>query len=167
MKDSISIKQSLIAVVFVILLSIILGYLEIQIEGKYGWAKNLPTWSYNMKGFVWTGYHISLWLFLILIVHIPFIFCKWTRVKECFVLSFLVLILLMEDAFWFLLNKNFCGDDHWRQPKFGIFPRFFFIGVFFILFISLFTRSVSWMLSCLILCILMTCSFPFQVKKCK
>jgi hypothetical protein len=166
MKDTITISQSIISVIFVILLSVLLGYLEIQIEGRYGWAKNLPTWRRDMNGFVWTGYHISLWLFLLLVVHIPFIFTAWTAVKECFVLSFLVLILLMEDAFWFLMNKDFCGDDHWRQPKFGPIPRFFFIGSFFILFLSLFTNSASWMLSCLILVILMLITFPFQVKKC-
>ena len=166
MKDTITISQSIISVIFVIILSVLLGYLEIQIEGRYGWAKNLPTWRRDMNGFVWTGYHISLWLFLLLIVHIPFIFTTWTAVKECFVLSFLVLILLMEDAFWFLMNKDFCGDDHWRQPKFGPIPRFFFIGSFFILLLSLFTNSASWMLSCLILVILMLITFPFQVKKC-
>jgi hypothetical protein len=166
MKDTITISQSIISVIFVILLSVLLGYLEIQIEGRYGWAKNLPTWRRDMNGFVWTGYHISLWLFLLLVVHIPFIFTGWTAVKECFVLSFLVLILLMEDAFWFLMNKDFCGDDHWRQPKFGPIPRFFFIGSFFILLLSLFTNSASWMLSCLILVILMLITFPFQVKKC-
>jgi hypothetical protein len=165
-KDTITVPQSLLSVLFVVVLSILLAYLEIQIEGKYGWARNLPTWRRDMNGFVWTGYHVALWSFLLVVVHIPFLFTAWTGKKECFVLSFLVLILLLEDTFWFLMNKDFCGDDHWRQPKLGPIPRYFFIGSFFILLMSYFTQSPSWVLSCLVLLILMLLTFPFQVKKC-
>jgi hypothetical protein len=163
---TITVPQSLLSVFFVAVLSILLAYLEIQIEGKYGWAKNLPTWRRDMNGFVWTGYHVGLWSFLLLVVHIPFIFTPWTGRKECFVLSFLVLILLLEDTFWFLMNKDFCGDDHWRQPKLGPIPSYFFTGSLFILVMSYFTRSPSWVLSCLLLITMMLITFPFQVRKC-
>lgn len=164
--NTINLSQSIIASFMVIALSALFGYLEVQIEGRYGWAKSLPTWTYNMNGFVWTGYHVSLWAFLLIFIHVPFLLTAWTPQKECFLLSFLVIILLMEDAFWFLMNKNFCGEDPWRVPKFGYWPRFFFVGAFFVLFLSLFTKSASWIISCFILLLLIFISFPFQVKKC-
>jgi len=36
--------------IFVFILSLIFALLEIEIEGKNGWAKNLPTW-YKKSGF--------------------------------------------------------------------------------------------------------------------
>ncbi|MBI4036842.1 hypothetical protein HY385_00245, partial [Candidatus Daviesbacteria bacterium] len=69
--------------IYLFLMATVLAILEIQIEGKHGWAKNLPTWrpksqsffvklySKMMSGKEMTGYHLSMFSFVVLIFHLP------------------------------------------------------------------------------------------------
>jgi hypothetical protein len=63
---------------FVALVSWLFALLEIQIEGRHGWAQNLPTWRIDNK---WTravykkpftGYHLYAQGFIFLMAHSPF-----------------------------------------------------------------------------------------------
>lgn len=161
-----TVPRTIYAFFLAIIVSFFLAYLEIQVEGTQGWARNLPTWRKNVKGFQFTGYHLSLWIFILLLVHIPFVFIPWNIQIESFILSFFVLILLMEDSLWFLMNTKFCGKDDWRNPKLGPIPIFFFIGAFFVLFTALGSGSLGWFIGCLVLLLFCLISFPFQVKSC-
>jgi hypothetical protein len=158
-------KSAIGLFIFIIISSIFLAYLEIQIEGTVGWAKNLPTWKYKISNFEITGYHLSLWGFLFIICHFPLFFTSWSLTKESFIISFFIILLLVEDSFWFLLNKEFKGlNDEWRQPKLGSIPMFFIVGAFFALFFALCSYSLYWFISVLILLTLCTISFPFQIS---
>ena len=63
---------------FIVLVAALLALLEIQIEGREGWAKNLPTW--RLRG-TWlnrllgrqefTGYHLHLNLLMLALFHLP------------------------------------------------------------------------------------------------
>lgn len=160
-------RQTLVCLPFLLGLAALLAYLEIQIEGKHGWATQLPTWRYNACGFILTGYHLSLWAFILIILHLPFVFVPWKASLECFLLSFFILMLLVEDALWFFLNRGFCGDDPWRDPKLLSIPMFYFLGGVVILLLALCSRSIPWIITSLLLLLTVIASSPFQIRPCK
>ena len=106
--------------------SFLLANLELQIEGKDGWAKNLPTWRLKTAlcrgGTPLTGYHIGLWstmtAIFVVVVFLPSML--W---GVCSDISFLTatlthlgLFLAVEDAMWFALNyRN--PENHFGLAK--------------------------------------------------
>ena len=112
--------------VLVVLVSILLAKVEIQIEGKDGYAKNLPvTWRANRRWvkrfFTGTSYHFYQGLFLLSLVHLPFVIGDWTVAGELLVLSFLAFVTVLEDFLWFVLNPAY-GIRKYRKacvPWFG------------------------------------------------
>jgi hypothetical protein len=93
--------------------------LEIQIEGKNGWAKELPTWriypkntpkiisSLFAKDRPLTGYHTYLFSFIFLIAHFWILTTKWNFKTELLTLAFFAGFTTIEDFLWFVLNPNF------------------------------------------------------------
>ncbi|MEK7521710.1 MAG: hypothetical protein AAB599_02845 [Patescibacteria group bacterium] len=100
---------------FSVLMAFIAAELEIQIEGKDGWAKNLPTWKVknSLTRFIWgeqpiTGYHVWFLLFNLVWSQFPFVVgVPWTLGLELQILSIMFFAILMEDFFWFVLNPEF------------------------------------------------------------
>lgn len=122
---------------FVALIAFIMALLEIQIEGAYGWASQLPTWRVNLhipavgmwqgyRGKPLTGYHLYLWLFTFLLPHITFLFVKWDLKKELKLISFYVFFTTLEGLLWFFLNPAW----GWQKFKFGIpwYKEAWFLG---------------------------------------
>ena len=114
---------------FMVFMAFILALWEIQIEGKDGWAANLPGWHIE-KG--WpvkltggrpvTGYHFYMTIFMIAIVHLPVFFVQWTWQLECLLMGFYVGMMVMEDFLWFVLNphfgiRNFHKDRIWWHKQ--------------------------------------------------
>lgn len=101
---------------FVVLVAILLSKTEIEVEGKDGYAKNLPvTWRAKNKWIrlflTGTSYHLYMGLFLLALVHLPFVVgLVWTLKTELLVLSFLAFVTVAEDFLWFVLN-----------PAYGVF----------------------------------------------
>ena len=103
--------------IYVLASAFVFALLEIQIEGKDAWASNLPTWRayikfpnmFNMSNSdkPLTGYHTYQWLFILLLVHFPFLFTHWTLQNELYVLSFYILFLSLEDFLYDMINPNF------------------------------------------------------------
>lgn len=132
-----------------------LAALEIQVEGKNGWAKELPTWRPDEKlwytrvfrklshGKILTGYHIIFFLLIFLIFHLPYAFgMPFTLDNEARVLSLMLLVMLLEDFIWFVINphfgiqKFFSKDILWHQKRFLNFPPeyiFIFLSSFLVL----------------------------------
>jgi hypothetical protein len=99
--------------IFIIFISVILALFEIQIEGKNGWAKNLPTWKipnpfYKVINWKYlTDYHFYLWTFLLLVFQLPFFFgMKFNPKNEIILLETLFLTFILEDFLWFILNPK-------------------------------------------------------------
>jgi hypothetical protein len=101
--------------IFAILGAFIVAKLEINIEGKDGWAKNLPTWkvknSYT-KLFLGevplTGYHF--WLFLTVLTLLQFGFVigiPWSLSLELKIIAMFFVSVIFEDFFWFVLNPAY------------------------------------------------------------
>lgn len=98
--------------------------LEVEIEGKNGWAKNLPTWRIEghflldlfMGGRPLTGYHAWAFSFVAFAFHLPLLWMKtWSVPLECEVLGSLMLFWVVEDFVWFMINPHFGWQKYRRQ----------------------------------------------------
>ena len=118
--------------------------LEIQIEGSAGWAAELPTWRVENR---WTrlllgarpltGYHLYVHLFVLLLVHLPFLLhlAPWSWAAELRVIAFLILFWVAEDFLWFVLNpawgvSRFRREEVWWYAEgwWGLMPRDYWIA---------------------------------------
>jgi len=103
--------------IYLFVLATVLAILEIQIEGQNGWAKNLPTWrpkiqsffvkiySRFMSGKEMTGYHLSMFAFVLLIFGLPFVFgFPFTIENLLKTVSFYFIFCILWDFLWFVLN---------------------------------------------------------------
>jgi len=136
--------------VFCFISAVLLALLEIQIEGKNGWAEKLPTWRFNLKfldilpGFQKpiTGYHIYFFFFVFFLIHIPFLFMRWDLHTELIILSAYILTTRWEDFLWFVFNPNYGIKKFkkeyisWHPDWFGPIPSQYFYS--FIIWIILF-----------------------------
>lgn len=103
-----------VQVLSAILLGIVFANLEIQIEGKRGWAADLPCWR-KEKGWVvrllggrpLTGYHMWMSIFIVLMFHFPFLFVDWYLKTELLIWGLLYGFFLVEDFAWFVFNPHF------------------------------------------------------------
>ena len=122
--------------IYIFVLALTLAVLEIQIEGREGWAKNLPTWrprpdsrtavifSKIMSGRETTGYHITMFAFVFLIFYFPYAFgiIFLTPANFLATLSLFFLFIVLWDFLWFVLNphyplKNFKKEHIWWHKK--------------------------------------------------
>lgn len=106
--------------IYIFILATVLAILEIQIEGQYGWAKNLPAWRPDKnklyvklfsKAFgekELTGYHVTLISLLVLFFHFPFVLgypLTWHNFVQIF--SLFLLFTALWDFLWFVLNPHY------------------------------------------------------------
>lgn len=126
-------------IVYTLVLAIVLALWEIQIEGRDGWAANLPCWKKEkgvmvklLGGRPWTGYHTYMVVFLILVFHFPFIlFARWEFSKELLVWGAFFGLWLAEDFLWFVLNPSYGlrrfrkGEIWWHSTWWGPVPDFY------------------------------------------
>ncbi|MFW6125645.1 MAG: hypothetical protein ACOC58_00945 [Chloroflexota bacterium] len=105
---------------FALLLSTLLAKVEIQMEGRHGYAEKLPvSWRSSNKWartlFTGTSYHLYMGLFLLSMVHLPFVVgLPWTIGGEMLVLSLLAFVTVAEDFLWFVLNPAY-GIRRYRK----------------------------------------------------
>lgn len=136
--------------VYVFIFATIISFLEIQIEGKDGWAKNLPCWradrdrlmtriySWFQGGKEVTGYHLALNTLEVAIFHFPFFAgVSWNLVKELQILSCLPLFWSFQDFTWFVwnpfygLNKFNARSVQWHKKWTGPVPTDYLVAVVF------------------------------------
>lgn len=128
---------------FVIIFSVVKAYFEVQIEGKNGWARNLPTWRIKNKithflmcGRALTGYHVGLWTFeaLFLLLFPMFIIPNWQWYYLLAGLSIWFLDGGLEDYLWSYFNKIKFDKKHLKWFKYWVgigsfkFPAIFFVN---------------------------------------
>lgn len=147
----------LLTAIFVFAVSLFFAFLEIEIEGKHGWAERLPTWYRKSSGLSklhyllnskkpLTGYHLFMLSFIILMFHSGFFFgLAWTKLNEIIILFFIITFLIVEDFLWFQFNPFYGskifkkGKIWWNSNQRWILslPIETFKGIFGILIISL------------------------------
>jgi hypothetical protein len=120
----------------VLVTAALFALLEIQIEGKQGWATGLPTWRLENR---WTrrflgaraitGYHVYFHLLLLALVHMPFavglVAPSWQA--ELRILAFLALFWVFEDYLWFALNPAYGARKFTRQHAWWHAPNWWWI----------------------------------------
>lgn len=145
-----------------------LAHLEIQIEGKHGWAGQLPTWRWQSEAVLrWagkpvTGYHVFLQLFLLLVIHLPLMYTGFSLEREAELISLFFLLAVFWDFLWFVCNPHFGlsrfgrGQVWWFRSWFLGLPIPYYSGLGLSLLIylaagmrpggteSLWERAASW-----------------------
>jgi len=102
-------------VLFVVLISFVGAKLEINIEGKHGWAEGLPTWKVknSLTRFLWgeravTGYHLWFLAFNFMWSQLPFVLgLPWKLETELLIFAAFCIAIILEDFFWFVFNPHF------------------------------------------------------------
>ena len=133
----------LLFVAYLLLVSAIFALLEIQIEGKAGWASGLPTWRIEtpftrrlLGARAITGYHVYIHAFVLALVHAPFALglLRFSWNAELRTVAFLILFWIMEDFLWFVFNpeygiRSFKRERVWwhAQSWWGFMPRDYWI----------------------------------------
>ena len=140
---------NLVNLVFVFLISIFYSLIEIEIEGKDGWMTKIPTPKILKIGDKeMTLYHI----YMLVLIIISFIFqnkMNLTLSSFLYSTSNVLLFLLLEDIFWFILNPYFTINKykkeniwwHAKQPWILGMPLHNYIISIVIILISLFTQN--------------------------
>ena len=128
-------------ILFLIWLAYVHAKWEIQIEGKAGWARELPCWRLNvffrklLGGKALTGYHTWMMLLFFSFFHGIFIFLDWNIRIECLTIGFFLWYFVVEDFLWFIFNKHygirrfFDKRISWHKRWIGPLPLTYWIGI--------------------------------------
>jgi len=146
--------------IYLFVLAVVLAILEIQIEGPHGWAKNLPTWRPNtknkfigfyvklMSGREPTGYHMTIFTFVLLILHMPYVFGEVFNIENWLMtISTFFMFIVLWDFLWFVMNpyhplKNFSKEHIWWHKKWwGRAPSDYYMSVILSLVVVL---PIAW-----------------------
>ncbi len=127
--------------------ALVLAYIEVQIEGKHGWAGQLPTWRGGdrwyarlyrklMGGKELTGYHLGVFGFVLLFLHYPYAGIAPHWWQELRVLSQFFLFAVFWDYLWIIINPHYGvirrrpqNDVAWHHHWWGPFPRDYYFGI--------------------------------------
>lgn len=99
-------------------IALLIALVEIETEGKYGWAEKSATWSKKFptpKLFrlfsgtrTLTGYHLFLNIFLLLFMHATFVFSgNFSIDREFELLATYLTWTVYWDFLWFILNPYY------------------------------------------------------------
>lgn len=116
--------------IYLFIMALVLALLEIQIEGKNGWARNLPTWrpskdkwhaklySTVFSGKELTGYHIAMFTFVFLIFNLPYVFgIPLTLENWLKTVSIYFTFSMTWDFLWFVFNPNYPITRFGKEDK--------------------------------------------------
>ena len=134
--------------IYLFLSALVLAFVEVQIEGKAGWASGLPTWTapdrwYSrlygkiMAGKTLTGYHLGIFLFVLLFLHYPLVSAdslNWRSELE--ILSTFFVFVVFWDYLWIIINPYYGVwrrrprlNVWWHKHWWGPWPRDYYFGI--------------------------------------
>lgn len=136
-------------IAFWFVVAVVVACIEIESEGKHGWAEKMPTW-YRCTGF-WarlfkklmsgkplTGYHAFMFFLPALMFHAHFVMAwSWSVGRELEAWALYLAWCPLWDYFWFVLNPHYQGRFKrglvWWHAKSrwvaGLFPIDYLYGV--------------------------------------
>ncbi|TAL51318.1 hypothetical protein EPN81_00170 [Patescibacteria group bacterium] len=130
------------AILYWFLFAILLAAIEVEAEGKNGWAEKMPTWYRTrgiggrlygllMGGKPLTGYHLFMFFLPLVAVHVGFFQgVRWTISSELIVLARYFALTVLWDYLWFILNPHYGFSKFrrenvwWHQKSYWVFNRF-------------------------------------------
>ena len=115
-------------------LAMVFAGIEVEIEGKHGWAEKTSTWFRTtgivakvyglvMSGRPLTGYHLLMFFLPILMFHSHFVMgASWTLQAELLALALYFVWMPTWDFLWFVLNpyygvKKFKKETVWWHAR--------------------------------------------------
>jgi len=108
---------------FWFVLALVFACLEIEAEGKFGWAEKMPTWYRNhglipriygiaMGGKPLTGYHSFMFFLPIIIFHAQFFQgVQWSLQGELIAWAIYFAWCPIWDYLWFILNPHYTFEN--------------------------------------------------------
>jgi len=99
--------------IYMIIMAIIYSLLEIQVEGRDGWCRNLPTFRINvffrkiLGGKPLTGYHLYLLIFMSIVFHGLFLGEIYSYKISCRAFGLMSYFFVLEDGLWFIFNPHY------------------------------------------------------------
>jgi hypothetical protein len=143
-------------------LALVMALVEIEIEGPYGWAENLPT-PYRVSGPIarlfglvlggkpLTGYNLLMFAATLVAFHLPFAFgAPWTAARELALLAAWIAWSALWDFLWFLLNPAYGwrrfrpGNVWWHSRWLWRLPLDYSVAVAASLVLALAAQIVVW-----------------------
>lgn len=130
-------------------MAVIFAAIEVEIEGKHGWAEKTSTWfrtkelaaklyGLAMGGRPLTGYHVFMFLLPIFILHAHFVMgVQWSLGQELIALAIYFVWMPTWDFLWFVLNpyygvKKFKKQNVWWHARshwlFNVTPLDYLVG---------------------------------------
>jgi len=115
-------------------LALVFAAVEVEIEGRYGWAEKLPTWyrtagfwarlyALVMRGKPLTGYHLFMFFLPLLALHGAFFLgAPFTLRNELMILANYACWVSLWDYLWFVLNPAY-GSAGFRKDKVWWYAR--------------------------------------------
>jgi hypothetical protein len=126
---------------FWFIVALIFAAIEIEAEGKYGWAEKMPTW-YRTEGLMakvyglfmakkpLTGYHSFMFFLPILLFHAHFFMgIDWSIEKELMAWALYFAFCPCWDFLWFVLNPHYSLENFnkkkvwWHSNSFWLFNK--------------------------------------------
>ncbi|MDZ4221327.1 MAG: hypothetical protein U1C18_00460 [Patescibacteria group bacterium] len=135
--------------IYLFITALVLAFLEVQIEGKHGWASKLPTWKPGEKWYArayrkimggkeLTGYHIGVFGIVLLFLHYPFFSggLNWNATGELWVISTFFIFSAVWDYLWIIINPHYGvikarpqKDVWWHNTWWGPFPADYYFAL--------------------------------------
>jgi hypothetical protein len=113
--------------------ALLMALLEIEIEGRHGWAERLPTWYrtggpaarvYHAIGGMrpLTGYHLMMFPIPLLLLHYPYVAgADWSLASEASTIAVFLAWIIAWDYLWFVLNP-YWGLARFRRGEVWWYP---------------------------------------------
>ena len=130
----------LVHILYTILLAVLYALVEIQIEGKAGWARHLPTFRINvffrkfLGGKPLTGYHIFMLMTFVVVFH-AMMHNEMSWRNEIQIFGLLNWFFVIEEISWFILNPHYTlqkfldKDIRWHKRWLWGLPVSYWIGI--------------------------------------
>jgi len=140
-----------------LILAMLHGKWETEVEGSAAWAAKLPCWTFSNKitdiimgNKPITGYHCWMVIVFLFIFHSPFLFIGWNLSNEFLTLGLFSWYWIFEDISWFIENRFYGlhnlkkGRTYWHKRWFVGLPLSYWllggIGSVFLLMSRLLTH---------------------------
>lgn len=153
----------IITAAFWFIVAAVTACIEIEAEGKFGWAEKMPTWyrktgliaklyGMAMNGKPLTGYHLFMFVYPLLIFHSAFFMgAAWTLELELWTMSLYFIFCPFWDFLWFVLNphygiKRFRRENIWwhgaKKWILGL-PQDYYVGIAISAILAFFAHGLT------------------------